>query len=535
MAISSFLGALSGGAIGGAIVNLGINDAGFKSGLAKAEAQTKTATGTMGSSFGNLKAVGLVALGGLAVGAVKFAGDAIAAAQEHEQAISQLTLAIKGDTTALQDQASALQMVTGFSDESILNADTILSRYKLTTTQLQELNPLILDFARAQGIDAAAAAGTLGKALLGNARAIKNIGGEFEATGDTTKDLAALMAILEDKVGGVAEEFGRTSEGQAQILGEKFNELQETVGKYLIPVLNALTQTLTWFIDNLPLITTLVIAFGAAWVAVNFGQVAAAISNIVKLLIVMIPQIVAANAATLGLGAAIAGVIIYMTYFSNGFKELSDAAGQYAADLAKTVYTIDFAKEHHISFAQAAEFLSHNIDALGYHFTKTGHRVQNFADLSNKALREFKQTAKDSFDSLVFDLSNTATQAGATRKEFIKASHAMQVRAEALGDAMEELSHAQWVPDSYIKFLTEQGPEFLIGFTRLNQQQQHQAVTDWKASTTEVDNAKGALDRVVGALGKLNTKKANPTITFQYKTEGDPALQQFLELSRTGT
>jgi hypothetical protein len=221
-------------------------------------------------------------------------------------------------------------------------------------------------------------------------------------------------------------------------------------------------------------------------------------------------------------------VLIYMNYFSEGFKELSDAAGKYAADLVKTVYTIDYAKDHHISFAQAADFLSHNIEALGYHFTKAGQRVQNFADLSNKALREFRKSAKESFDSLVFDLSNTATQAGVTRQAFIKASNAMQQRAEQLGDAMKELSKAKWVPDSYIKFLTEQGPEFLIGFTRLNKDQQRQAVQDWQASTDEVGNAKSALDKVTNALKDIGRSNVKATATVEFKSAGDPALLALL-------
>ena len=47
----SFLGGLAGGAIGGAVVNLYLDDKQFKAGLAGAEAQTKTATTTT-SKFG---------------------------------------------------------------------------------------------------------------------------------------------------------------------------------------------------------------------------------------------------------------------------------------------------------------------------------------------------------------------------------------------------------------------------------------------------------------------------------------------------
>src|SRR5207248_2395854 len=96
----------------------------------------------------------------------------------------------------------------------ILAADTQLARFKLTQAQIQQLIPLILDYSRATGQDAATAAGNIGRALLGNTRALKAVGIEFKATGNTAADLSSIMDLLRQHVGGAADAFAKTGAGQ---------------------------------------------------------------------------------------------------------------------------------------------------------------------------------------------------------------------------------------------------------------------------------------------------------------------------------
>lgn len=586
MATGAFLGALSGGAIGGATVLLGINDTGLKAGLAGAEAQTKGSTAAMGSSFSKLKAVGTVALAGLAVGAVKFAASAIAAAQEHEQAISQLTLAIKGDTTALEAQASALQMVTGFSDEAILNADTILSRYNLTTDQLMELNPLVLDFAHAQGIDAAAAAQTLGKALLGNARAIKAIGGEFEATGHTTQDLATLMGILQEKVGGVAEEFGKTSEGQAQILAQKFDELQEMVGTYLIPVLNGLVATLTWMLDNLPAIASFTAAFAAAWVAVNFAQVAASVAVLASKIVAVAVSMSAVAPLAAALGLVLYGLALRAKSAADNLAQVGDAAAFVISDFARSDELINFAssfallREEAVRYGNEQEFLvavqsqaassfaagsltveqyrtvlestgktlpkinrkvaevSQGVNDLRVHFDKTGNKIANFAHLTGKELGDFREQTKEDFAVAGESVFGFKRRFEGTVTQFLRGLDNMRARAQETFKDFREFNKIH-IGDSIRKFLIDQGPEAISAFVDANKKGRDKAVEDingildaQKNLGGQIDTATGKTNSLSGALGRLGSKNASPTITFAYKVSGGEALDQFLQLSK---
>lgn len=211
--------------------------------------------GASASKFGGVWKAGL-AVAGLAT--ATFVAGSVKSFAEHEQVLAQFqnTLSqmpqLVGETSAaFEEQATALQNLTGFQDEEILAADNVLARFKLTGDQIRELIPVVLDYARATGQDVASAATGLGRAMLGNTRALKTIGINFVATGDTAKDFATIMDLVKDKVGGAAETFGKTATGQLAIAKAKFDDIQEAVGKALMPVLTDLLGVLS---DLMPVI-----------------------------------------------------------------------------------------------------------------------------------------------------------------------------------------------------------------------------------------------------------------------------------------
>lgn len=167
----------------------------------------------------------------------QFAADSLDSFMEAEQAMSELNHAVglspnltAAATDAFADQASALQSLTGVQDELILNADTILSRFGLSQEQIESAIPVVLDFARATGRDVPAAAEAVGKALLGNARALKDVGVDFDATGNRAKDFDTILGSLTDQVGGSAEAFGETLAGKMDKAKAKMDEFKESVG-----------------------------------------------------------------------------------------------------------------------------------------------------------------------------------------------------------------------------------------------------------------------------------------------------------------
>lgn len=207
--------------------------------LARLQKRHTSFAGTAAKAF----AVGAVVAFGAA--SVKAFADA-----EKSQARLQLAYqkfpALAGVSIAsLRELNLEMQAKVGVDDDALASAQAVLAQFRLTGEQIKELTPLLVDYATVTGQDVTAAAGALGKAFMGNAKALKAIGINFKATGDTAKDFDTVMAALEQKVGGAGEAFGKTTAGQLAILDAQFGDLQETVGEALVPALQGLVSVAT--------------------------------------------------------------------------------------------------------------------------------------------------------------------------------------------------------------------------------------------------------------------------------------------------
>ena len=189
----------------------------------------------------------------LAVGAVVAYGAAsVKAFADAEKSQARLELAYKKfpalagtSIDSLRALNSEMQAKVGVDDDALASAQAVLAQFRLTGSQIRELTPLLVDYATVTGQDVTTAAGSLGKAFMGNAKALKAIGINFKATGDTARDFETVMAALEEKVGGAGEAFGGTTAGQLARLDAQFGDLQETVGEALVPALQGLVSVAT--------------------------------------------------------------------------------------------------------------------------------------------------------------------------------------------------------------------------------------------------------------------------------------------------
>ena len=183
--------------------------------------------------------------------ALKFGKDSVSAFVEAEQAQNRLSAAFDkfpglADTNIgrLNSLNTALAQKTRFDDDATASGQAVLAQFKLTGKQIIELTPLLQDYAAKTGKDLPTAAQDLGKAVLGQGRALKAIGVNFTDTGTAAGNLAAVQQALNEKVGGFAEREGKTAAGQAQILRNQFGELQESAGSKLVPSLVRLAGVL---------------------------------------------------------------------------------------------------------------------------------------------------------------------------------------------------------------------------------------------------------------------------------------------------
>lgn len=115
---------------------------------------------------------------------------------------------------------------------------------KLTEKQINELLPVIIDFASATGKDLPEAASLITRALEGNTRGLREFGINMKEGANVTERMSLIMTELKPRVEGVAEAFGESAAGKIAASKEEFRKLKEEVGGGLIPVF---VNLLGWF------------------------------------------------------------------------------------------------------------------------------------------------------------------------------------------------------------------------------------------------------------------------------------------------
>lgn len=166
----------------------------------------------------------------------------------------------------LRELNTALQAKTGYDDDQIAASQATLAQFGLTGDEISRLTPLMLDYAAKTGSDLSTSAEAMGKAVLGQGRALKTVGIDFEDTGSKAGNLDQILSGLDTAVGGTAETLGTTGAGQAKILEATFGDLQETVGEKLLPIITGFQSFL--ITDLIPAISGVV-----DWVSQNSDTV----------------------------------------------------------------------------------------------------------------------------------------------------------------------------------------------------------------------------------------------------------------------
>lgn len=220
--------------------------------------------GRVGTAFAGIGTAAAVA-GGIV--AIDFGKQSVAAFMEAQDSQAKFEGSLKKNglgsyTKKIDELSQALALKTKFDDDATKSGAAVLANFGLTGAELTKVIPLAQDYAAFTGKDMPTASKLLGKAFLGNVKALKDLGIAYKPTGDKAKDMAAIMDLVNEKVGGFAEKQGKTAAGTAAILSNQFGEVKEQIGSYLVP---ALTRLGRWIIDNgIPAIQQF-----AAWFKVN--------------------------------------------------------------------------------------------------------------------------------------------------------------------------------------------------------------------------------------------------------------------------
>ena len=326
-----------------------------KTDLGGIDEKAKTSSGSLGTMGGKLLALGA---GAVAVGGVTTALKGFwSAAQESNQVAAQTEAVIKSTggaagLTAQQvgDLAEKLSAKSLFDDETIQKGENLLLTFtNIGKDVFPQATQAAIDMSQAMGQDLQSSVTQIGKALndpIAGIGALSRVGVQFTEdqkamiegmveAGDVAGAQAIIMAELTKQFGGSAE-AAFAAAGPTAELQKNWENMQETIGQKLIPVVNGLAVGMiavlaavgpvaSFIADNfMPILLGLAPLLIAAGVAITVSVVPAlyaAVAGFIAMNAAALPWI----ALALAIGAAIAG--LYLLWSSN-FLGIQDITKQ---------------------------------------------------------------------------------------------------------------------------------------------------------------------------------------------------------------
>lgn len=111
---------------------------------------------------------------------------------------------------------------------------------KLSENQINELTPVIINFAAKSGLSLKEATTSILAAIEGQAKGLKQYGINIKDAKTEVERFGIIMDELAPKVNGAAAAFGETTQGNIEKTKIRFKELQEEIGNKVLPTINAL-------------------------------------------------------------------------------------------------------------------------------------------------------------------------------------------------------------------------------------------------------------------------------------------------------
>ncbi len=162
----------------------------------------------------------------------------------QEQAEKQLEFSLGKTSTALLNQASALQKVTTFGDEAIISQQAFLASIGFTEEKIKQVIPVAMDLASATGM-------SLESAVRNTAKTFSGMAGELGELVPQIRDLTSeqmkagdAVRVMGDLFGGQAQIQAQTYAGSVEQLKNELGDMAENIGTIVIPIFQKLSPHL---------------------------------------------------------------------------------------------------------------------------------------------------------------------------------------------------------------------------------------------------------------------------------------------------
>ena len=170
--------------------------------------------------------------------------ESIQLAAKQEMAEKKLQAALGRTSFSLQNQAKALQRVTRFGDETIMEAQAMIAAFEKDEVAVAAATKATLDLAAAKGFDLVAAADLVSKTLGSSTNALTRYGIEVKGAVGSTERLTSLTENIAAVFGGQAAAQADTYQGSLDQMNNAIGDLGESLGSLLLPSIQAVTEGL---------------------------------------------------------------------------------------------------------------------------------------------------------------------------------------------------------------------------------------------------------------------------------------------------
>ena len=160
----------------------------------------------------------------------------------QEQAEKKLEVALGKTNTALLNQASALQKMTVFGDEAIIEVQALIGSFIKEEDAIKKATKATLDLAAAKGMDLKSAGDLVAKTLGSSTNSLSRYGVEVVGAVGSTQRLESLTTNIANLFGGQAAAAADTLGGRITQMTNAFGDANEALGKAFAPTIMKLSK-----------------------------------------------------------------------------------------------------------------------------------------------------------------------------------------------------------------------------------------------------------------------------------------------------
>ena len=205
----------------------------------------KRAVGSIAGIGRSLLSLKTLILTGLVYGALRLLRGVLSnitkAYMTQQDAVKLLNtnLQSQGNYTAavsarLREQAAALQKVTAYGDEQIVQGQALLASYGGTAKEIERMTPIVLNFAAATGQELKSAFDLAGKASVGYTGTLSRYGIIIDENIPKAKKFEAALVAMAQRGGNAAAEMAKNSSGKLQQMQNLYGDIKEKVAGFLL-------------------------------------------------------------------------------------------------------------------------------------------------------------------------------------------------------------------------------------------------------------------------------------------------------------